>query len=86
MSGPSISSLSFLLPGNFTDDDPYVHSDAVFGVKPSLIVHYDRIDRPDALTAAARADPYWDLRYDLILTPGPATTVDFSTGPERTAP
>jgi hypothetical protein len=23
MSGPSISSLSFLLPGNFTDDDPY---------------------------------------------------------------
>jgi hydroxyquinol 1,2-dioxygenase len=70
----------------FTDDDPYVHSDAVFGVKPSLIVHYDRIDRPDALTAAARADPYWDLRYDLILTPGPATTVDFSTGPERTAP
>jgi catechol 1,2-dioxygenase len=69
----------------FTDDDPYVHSDAVFGVKPSLVVHYDRADSPDALRAAGRAEPYWDLRYDFILTPGEATAIDFSTGRQHSA-
>ena len=63
----------------FTDDDPYVHSDAVFGVKPSLVVHYDRVDNPDALKATGRSEPYWDLRYDFILTPGQATAIGFST-------
>ncbi len=28
----------------FTDDDDYLQSDAVFGVKDSLVVHYDRDD------------------------------------------
>ena len=69
----------------FTDDDPYVHSDAVFGVKPSLVVHYDRADSPDALRAAGRSEPYWDLRYDFILTPGQATAIGFSTGRQHSA-
>ncbi len=69
----------------FTDDDPYVHSDAVFGVKPSLVVRYDRIDHPDALRAVGRTDPYWDLQYDFILTPGQATAVDFSTDRQQSA-
>jgi len=43
----------------FTDDDPYLESDAVFGVKDSLIVHYDetddglRLDHDFVMTAAA---------------------------------
>ena len=43
----------------FTDDDPYLDSDAVFGVKGSLIVHYDetdeglRLDHDFVMTAAA---------------------------------
>ena len=28
----------------FTDDDPYLESDAVFGVKDSLVVHYETTD------------------------------------------
>jgi hydroxyquinol 1,2-dioxygenase len=59
----------------YSDDDPYIHSDAVFGVKPSLVVHYDRVDSPDALKAAGRTEPYWDLEYDFILTPAVSTAV-----------
>jgi len=63
----------------YTDDDPYVGSDAVFGVKPSLVVHYNRIDDPQALRSARRTEPYWDLEYDLVLTPGDSAGVRFST-------
>ena len=69
----------------FTDDDPYLHSDPVFGVKPSLVVHYDRIDTPAALNAAGRTEPYWDLAYDFVLAPGQATSVGFSTGRHQPA-
>jgi protocatechuate 3,4-dioxygenase beta subunit/peroxiredoxin len=64
----------------FTDDDPYLGSDAVFGVKPSLVVRYSRVDEPEALAAAGRSGPYWDLEYDFILTPGQASPTGFSTG------
>lgn len=64
----------------FTDDDPYLGTDPVFGVKPSLVVHYTRIDNPEAIAAAGRSEPYWDLEHDLILTPGHASVVGFSTG------
>jgi len=69
----------------YTDDDPYLGSDAVFGVKPSLVVRYNRIDSPDALKTAGRSEPYWDLEYDFILTPGKAAAVGFSAGRQRTA-
>jgi catechol 1,2-dioxygenase len=62
----------------FTDDD-YLDSDAVFGVKPSLVVHYDRIDGPEQLAAAGRTEPYWDLRYDFVLTAGQRRGVGFTT-------
>jgi protocatechuate 3,4-dioxygenase beta subunit/peroxiredoxin len=69
----------------YTDDDPYLDSDAVFGVKPSLIVHYNRVDSPEALKAAGRAEPYWDLEYDFVLTPGESAAVGFSTGRQQSA-
>jgi hydroxyquinol 1,2-dioxygenase len=67
----------------YTDDDPYLGSDAVFGVKPSLVVHYNRIDDGEALAAAGRIEPYWDLEYDFILTPGQASFTGFSTERRR---
>jgi catechol 1,2-dioxygenase len=69
----------------YTDDDPYLGSDAVFGVKPSLVVHYNRIEDPETLKAAGRSEPYWDLEYNFILTPGQSAAVGFSTGRQRTA-
>lgn len=41
----------------FTDDDTYLESDAVFGVKKSLVVHYDR------------AGNGWQVAYDFRLKP-----------------
>jgi len=72
----------------YTDDDRYLASDAVFGVKPSLVVHYNRVTDPEALEAGGRREPYWDLEYDFVLTRGNAAAVGFSTGrqPAATAP
>jgi protocatechuate 3,4-dioxygenase beta subunit/peroxiredoxin len=67
----------------YTDDDPYLGSDAVFGVKPSLVVHYNRIDDSEALAAVGRSEPYWDLEFNFILTPGQASSAGFSTGRQR---
>ena len=72
-------------PSCYTDDDPYLDSDAVFGVKPSLVVHYDRVDSPEALQGGRRSEPYWDLEYDFILTPGHASATGFSTGRQQSA-
>lgn len=41
----------------FTDDDPYLESDAVFGVKDSLVVHY------------APADDGLRVDYDFVMEP-----------------
>lgn len=63
----------------YTDDDQYLGSDAVFGVKASLVVHYDWITDPGQVATAPRRQPYWDLRRDMVLTPGTRTAVNFST-------
>ncbi len=61
----------------FTRDDSYIDSDAVFGVKESLLVDYtpasdsDRHDDPDLR---------WTLELDLVLEAGEESTVGFSTG------
>lgn len=64
----------------YTDDDKYLQSDVVFGVKPSLVVHYDWIDDPPRLAAAGRTEPYWDLHHDFVLIPGQRSAVSFTTG------
>jgi catechol 1,2-dioxygenase len=63
----------------YTDDDGYLDSDAVFGVKPSLTVHYDWVDQTEQIAAAGRDTPYWELRHDFVLTRGASTAVTFST-------
>jgi protocatechuate 3,4-dioxygenase beta subunit len=63
----------------YTDDDAYLQTDAVFGVKPSLVVHYDWIDEPARLAQAGRTTPFWELHHDIVLTAGESTAVTFST-------
>ena len=67
----------------YTDDDPWISSDAVFGVKPSLVVHYERVSDPVRYVAASRTGPFWELRHDLVLTAGESSAVSFSTGRSR---
>jgi protocatechuate 3,4-dioxygenase beta subunit len=44
----------------FTHDDPYIDSDAVFGVKQSLLARYER-------NADPRLSVEWILRFDFVL-------------------
>jgi len=51
----------------FDEESPYLESDAVFGVKPSLICHFDAHDpdepgAPDGLTG-----PWYTLERDIVL-------------------
>lgn len=47
----------------FVGDDPYLASDAVFGVKETLVAPFERID--DGETA-------WRSSFDFLLTPAHA--------------
>jgi len=56
----------------FPDDDPYLDSDAVFGVRSDLTMHYaehhDPADAPDGLEAAGRlTKPYFRIDFDFRL-------------------
>ena len=64
----------------YTDDDSYLGTDAVFGVKPSLIVHYDWVSEPERLAGAGRGAPFWALHHDIVLTAGNSAAVGFSAG------
>ncbi|MBN3785924.1 intradiol ring-cleavage dioxygenase [Burkholderia sp. Ac-20353] len=58
----------------FAADDPYAGSDAVFGVKPSLVVDYVRNDSADAARAWGVDAPFFDVRRDFVLSAAhPAT-------------
>ena len=53
----------------FDPDDPYIASDAVFGVKESLMAEFRPVSDP-ALTKAAGFDgPYFDTQFDFVLAP-----------------
>jgi len=63
----------------YNDDDPFLHSDAVFGVKPSLVVHYDRVGGTRDPGQLTTSEWYWELAHDLVLTPGQRTSISFTT-------
>jgi protocatechuate 3,4-dioxygenase beta subunit len=52
----------------YTDDDPYLASDAVFGVKRSLVGHYTRSAVAQETAGGASAPPYALVR-DFVLVP-----------------
>lgn len=53
----------------FDPDDPYIASDAVFGVKESLLAKFDLIQDPDAIKAAGFDRPFYLVEHDFILAP-----------------
>lgn len=53
----------------FDPDDPYIHSDAVFGVKESLLAKFDLIEDPDKIAEAGFDGPYFEVIHDFILAP-----------------
>ena len=54
----------------FDPDDPYIHSDAVFGVKESLMARFEPIDSPQAIADARMDGPFLQVVHDFVLAPG----------------
>jgi hydroxyquinol 1,2-dioxygenase len=53
----------------FVAGDPYLDSDAVFGVKNELITEFARCEPGTAPDGTPRAAPYDTMSYDLVLAP-----------------
>ena len=53
----------------FDPDDKYIHSDAVFGVKQSLMAKFDWIDQPQAIATAGMTTPFYLVEHDFVLAP-----------------
>lgn len=51
----------------FDPHDPYINSDAVFGVKQSLLADFHRVDDPQRAKDYAFAGPFWEVQYDFVL-------------------
>ncbi|MEM6677387.1 MAG: intradiol ring-cleavage dioxygenase [Pseudomonadota bacterium] len=51
----------------FDPDDPYIHSDAVFGVKESLMARFERIKDPGAIAEAGFETPFYLVEHDFVL-------------------
>ncbi len=53
----------------FDPDDPYIASDAVFGVKESLMAEFTPVSDPAKAKAAGFDGPYFDTEFDFVLAP-----------------
>lgn len=53
----------------FDPDDPYIRSDAVFGVKESLLAKFERVEDPAAIAEAGFAGPFFLVEHDFVLAP-----------------
>lgn len=53
----------------FVAGSPYIASDAVFGVRPSLIVDFERHAPGTAADGRTMDRPYWSAHYDFRLEP-----------------
>ena len=53
----------------FKDDDPYLESDVVFGVKESLIRNFDVVDDTERARAQGMPNPFREVRFDCVLRP-----------------
>ena len=52
----------------FDPDDPYIQSDAVFGVKESLLAEFKKISDPKMIEAAGFHAPFYDVTFDFVLS------------------
>jgi hydroxyquinol 1,2-dioxygenase len=53
----------------FKDGDPYLDSDAVFGVKSSLVTSFERHEPGIAPDGKKLDVPFYTMRYDFVLAP-----------------
>lgn len=53
----------------FDPDDPYIHSDAVFGVKESLMAKFELIEDEAAQKEAGFEGPFYLVEHDFVLAP-----------------
>ena len=53
----------------FDPDDPYINSDAVFGVKGSLLAEFRKVSDPDAAAQQGFRGPFWLVQHDFVLAP-----------------
>ncbi|MEM9249676.1 MAG: intradiol ring-cleavage dioxygenase [Pseudomonadota bacterium] len=53
----------------FDPDDPYITSDAVFGVKKSLLADFNLVEDPERIADMGFDAPYWDVEFDFVLAP-----------------
>ncbi len=51
----------------FTPDCQYLSEDAVFGVKPSLIADFARVDDPARAAEVGLPSPFWSVEWDMVL-------------------
>ncbi|MDD9908447.1 MAG: intradiol ring-cleavage dioxygenase [Ahrensia sp.] len=51
----------------FDPDDPYIHSDAVFGVKESLMAEFKPVDDQQAAAEHGFSGRFFDVEYDFVL-------------------
>ena len=51
----------------FDPEDPYIHSDAVFGVKESLLAKFELIEDPKQIAEAGFDRPYYEVVHDFVL-------------------
>jgi hydroxyquinol 1,2-dioxygenase len=51
----------------FDPDDPYIASDAVFGVKESLLAEFKLTDDPERAGQLGVANPFYDVEFDFTL-------------------
>jgi protocatechuate 3,4-dioxygenase beta subunit len=52
----------------FDPDDPYINSDAVFGVKQELMAKFNPVNDPARIAAAGFTAPYYDVNFDFVLS------------------
>ena len=58
----------------FTKGDPYLDSDAVFGVKDSLIVDFTKCESAEEAKKFGMQAPFYRGHYDFVLKPSRAET------------
>lgn len=52
----------------FDPDDPYIETDAVFGVKDSLMAKFKMIEAPDQIAEAGFDTSYFEVVHDFVLS------------------
>ncbi|TDD35854.1 6-chlorohydroxyquinol-1,2-dioxygenase [Actinomadura sp. KC06] len=57
----------------FVAGTPFIDSDAVFGVKPSLVREFPTVDDPERAAAAGLPNPFRTVNFDVVLRPDTET-------------